>query len=232
VLVAVLVLLLVLVARADADDDDDLAQPGDPATAWSDDTLLDREPERYHLHVPLTHEMIARARAVAPPIASVVAAAHRAAGLRDDPTRGWRRRSRLSALLPSVSVRAGQNQAWVDVIDPTIRRGVAFDVRASWRIERLLFDPNEPRIATLDVARRRDKRRVAMEVIHVYFDWVAAPAAAEHDGRAVLAAAEQTAELDALTAGWFSQTLASRLAGPAMSPNPPPAVSVNAKPAE
>lgn len=222
-LVAVLVLLSVLVARADADDDDDTPQPDyaadawrDDARAWSDDAKLAREVRAngYRLDVPITSDMLERARTFAPPVASVVAAAHRAAGLRDDPTASWRRRSRLSALLPSVSVRAGQNHAWLDVIDPTIRRGVALDVRASWRIDRLLFDPNEPRIAMLDVARRRDKRRVAMEAIHVYFDWLAASAAAERDDRAAVDAAEKAAELDALTAGWFSQTLHGRAASP------------------
>jgi hypothetical protein len=74
----------------------------------------------------------------------------------------------------------------------------------------LLFDPNEPRIATLDVARRRERRRVAAIAIHLYFDWVAARAAADSDVRAELDAQEKTAELDALTAGWFSQAIAKR----------------------
>ena len=207
-----LVLLSALVARADAapEDDDEGDERGDAIGVWSDEDKGPRDVARSRLHVPITNEMIERIVTVAPPIASVVAAAYRAAGVAHDPTRGWRRRSRLSALIPYVSTRAGQNQAWRDVSDPTISHGVGMDVRASWRLDRLLYDPNEPRIEMLDVTRRRERRRVAAVAIHVYFDWVAARAAADRDVRAVLDVAEKTAELDALTAGWFSEALANR----------------------
>jgi hypothetical protein len=139
-----------------------------------------------------------------------VAAAVRTAGLGQDPTTGWRHRSRWSALIPTISARAGQHEAWRDISDPTVSHSLAFDMRATWRLERVMFDPNEPRIAMLDVARRREQRRVAASAIHLYFDWVAAQAAAAHDLRALLDAQEKAAELDALTAGWFSQTLANQ----------------------
>ncbi|HEY5952581.1 MAG TPA: hypothetical protein VIV40_44080 [Kofleriaceae bacterium] len=162
------------------------------------------------MFVPITNALIERVAMFAPPIASVVAAAYRAAGLADDPTTGWRRRSRLSALIPVVSVRAGQNQAWRDVEDPTISHGVGLDVRLSWHVDELLFDPNETRIAMIDVARRRERRRVAMHAIDLYFEWISARAAADGDLRAELDAQQREAELDAVTAGWFSQTLAKR----------------------
>lgn len=160
--------------------------------------------------MPITNDMVDRVITVAPPIDAVVAAAYRAAGLAGDPTPSWRRRSRLSALVPYVSTRAGQNQSWREIEDPTISRGIGLDLRASWRLDRLLFDPAEPRIASMDIARRRERRRLAAQVIHVYFDWVAARAAADRDLRAVLDVAEQTAKLDALTDGWFSAILAKR----------------------
>jgi len=56
--------------------------------------------------------------------------------------------------------------------------------------------------------RRRDRRRVALHAIEVYFAWVNARAAADADLRAELDAEQRLAELDALTDGWFSQALA------------------------
>lgn len=221
IVVAVLVLLCVLVARAQAGPYDE-----DDAPTWNDD--LDRAHDRdrgdgadrttgsggvgtrARLYIPITNAQIHRIVAVAPPVGDVVAAAYRAAAIAGDPTTGWRRRSRWSALIPMISARAGQNQAWRDVDDPTISHGVGLDVRASWRLDELLYDPNESRIAMLDVARRRERRRVASVAIHLYFDWVAARAAADADVRAELDAQEKTAELDALTDGWFSQALANR----------------------
>ncbi|HEX5062103.1 MAG TPA: hypothetical protein VFV99_22190 [Kofleriaceae bacterium] len=213
IVVAVVALLAVLVARANAAprDDEDDAPPGAslelPGEYGGDP---DRPSPQRHLYVPITNAMIERIATFAPPIASVVAAAYRAGGVADDPTPSWRRRSRLAALVPMVSVRAGQNQAWRDVDDPTISHGVGIDVRASWRLDQLLFDRDEPRIAMLDVARRRERRRLAAQAIHLYYDWVAARVAADADIRAELDAQEKAAELDALTAGWFSQALAKR----------------------
>jgi hypothetical protein len=213
IVAAVLALLAVLVARANAapPDDEDDDRPGAPSELPADYGIdPDRPYPQRRLSVPITSDMIERIVTFAPPVGSVVAAAYRAGGVADDPTPGWRRRSRLAALVPMVSVRAGQNQAWRDVDDPTISHGVAFDVRASWRLDQLLFDRDEPRIAMLDVARRRERRRLAAHAIHLYYDWVAARVAANQDLRAELDAQEKAAELDALTAGWFSQTLAKR----------------------
>jgi hypothetical protein len=227
----VLILLAVLTVRADAGPDDD-----DDGSAWEGDAgesvlrggeARSGEPrgpgisrggprgdalrgEHVHLYVPITNALVARVVAIAPPVGDVVASAYRAAGLSGDPTIGWRRRSRWSSLIPMIGARAGQNQSWREIDDPTISRGMGLDVRASWHLDHLLFDPNEPRIAMLDVARRRERRRVAAIAIHLYFDWVAARAAADADVRAELDAQEKLAELDALTDGWFSRTIAKR----------------------
>ncbi len=214
ILVAVFVLLAVLVARADAapaDDNDDAQVDDRDVTDWPIDERGARElAGRARLYIPITNAMIERIATFAPPVASVVAAAYRSAGLGEDPTNGWRHRSRWSALIPAISVRAGQHDAWRDISDPTVSHSMAFDVRASWRLERVMFDPNEPRIEMLDVARRRERRRVAALAIHLYFDWVTARAAADRDVRAVLDAQEKAAELDALTSGWFSQAIANQ----------------------
>jgi hypothetical protein len=217
ILVAIIAFLAALTVRASAqpydsdprDDDDRLATDARAAGGGDED---DGPGARSHgarrFYVPITSAMVERIATLAPPVRDVVAAAYRTAGVGDDPIASWRRRSRWSALIPLVSARAGQNQAWRDVEDPTISHGVGLDVRAAWHLERLLYDPNEPRIAMLDVARRRERRRVAALAIHLYFDWVAARVAANADVRAELEAQEKLAELDALTAGWFSEALA------------------------
>ncbi|HEU4614597.1 MAG TPA: hypothetical protein VFS15_21020 [Kofleriaceae bacterium] len=220
-ILAVLALIALLVARADArplrDDDDETFDDASERDAVLDDTALgdgarDELTVRpgARLFIPVSPAMVERIVTFAPPVAAVVEAAYRAAGLAGDPSTSWRRRSRIAALLPGVSARVGQNQAWRDVTDPTISHALAFSVGASWRIDRLLFDPNEPRFEAAKLARRRERRRLAAETIHLYFDWATARAAASHDARAVLDAQERAAELDALTDGWFSEALAKR----------------------
>jgi hypothetical protein len=131
-------------------------------------------------------------------VSAVAAAGVRAAGLTDDPAPSWRYRTRLAGLVPQLSVRVGRNLTWKDVDDPTLGYTNMWDVRASWHLERLLFDPNEIRIAALDVSRRRERRRVEMLVIHTYYQWLAAQSERP----------ELTADLDAMTDGWFSQEVA------------------------
>lgn len=131
-------------------------------------------------------------------VSAVAAAGVRAAGLADDPAPSWRYRTRIAGLVPQLSVRAGRNLTWKEVDDPTLGYTNMWDIRASWHLERLLFDPNEIRISALDVGRRRERRRVEMLVIHTYYQWLAAQSERP----------ELTADLDAMTAGWFSQELA------------------------
>ncbi|MEO9158355.1 MAG: hypothetical protein ABI591_22270 [Kofleriaceae bacterium] len=131
-------------------------------------------------------------------VSAVAAAGVRAAGLADDPTPSWRYRTRFAGLVPQLSVRVGRNLTWKEVDDPTLGYTNMWDVRASWHLERLLFDPNEVRIAAIDVSRRRERRRVEMLVIHTYYQWLAAQSERP----------ELTADLDAMTDGWFSQELA------------------------
>jgi hypothetical protein len=149
-----------------------------------------------------TDAMSPRCCACVRPIAVgvVAAAAVRAAGLDDDPAPSWRHRTRAAGLVPWISVRYGRDATWKEVDDPTLGYTNMYDVRATWHLDRLLFDPQEIRIAAIDVSRRREKRRVEMMAIHTYYQWLAA-----HSGRT-----ELTADLDAMTDGWFSQELAKR----------------------
>jgi len=145
----------------------------------------------------------------APPVAEVLEAAYAAAGLAHDPTRGWSRRARLGGLVPWLTVRTGWDASWKDD-DPTIDRGRTFEVRATWRLDRLIFDGRELQVATIDTARRRERRRLASVVIRAYFAWRRlATAALDGHPRWASRTEEATAELDALTDGWFSERLAA-----------------------
>lgn len=138
--------------------------------------------------------------AAGPPVRDVLAAAYRTAGLDHDLGRGFARRSRLAGLVPWLSVRTGRDTSWRDD-QPDIARGVTIEVRATWRLDRLIFDGRELQVAALDAARRRERRRLAARVIQVYFVWKRAAGASTRSA----VAEEAAAELDDLTDGWFSE---------------------------
>lgn len=141
----------------------------------------------------------ARVVASAPPVADVVAAAVRAQRLAGDPAKAAARRARLAGLVPLVAVRAGNTASWRDA-DPDVGRGASVEVRATWRLDRLVFDGRELQAQAMSTARQREKRRLAARVIRAYFVWKRAAMAG-----AVVRREEAEAELDALTDGWFSE---------------------------
>jgi hypothetical protein len=138
-------------------------------------------------------------RIPAPPVADVIAAAYRAGGLEHDPGQSVVRRARLAGLIPWLTVRGGKNTAWHDE-DPNIARGTTFEVRATWRLDRLVFDGRELQVTAMQAARRRERRRLANRVIKAYFTWRRATMA-----RSWSRAEEAEAELDAMTDGWFTE---------------------------
>lgn len=145
---------------------------------------------------------------VGPPIAAVLSAAYAAAGLDRDPGRSWIQRARLAGLVPWVTVRTTRDTSWQDT-QSEVGHGQSLEVRATWRLDRLLFDGRELQVAALESARRRERRRLAARVIRSYFVWRrAAGNAVADDDRVPARVAEAAAELDALTDGWFSHELA------------------------
>ncbi|MGE0871330.1 MAG: hypothetical protein AB7P03_22405 [Kofleriaceae bacterium] len=138
----------------------------------------------------------------APAIAEVLAAAHAAAGLDRSPSRGWSRRARLAALMPWISVRWGWDASWQDT-EPDVDRGTVLDVRATWRLDRLVFDGRELQAASMEAARRRERTALSSRVIRAYFAWIRAGGPSEQQPR--LQALEAQAILDDATAGWFSE---------------------------
>jgi hypothetical protein len=139
-----------------------------------------------------------RCMPLVPTVAETVVLAYRAAGLDASPAASWTRRARWGALLPWVSVRTGGTRSWDDP-EPDLHQSRTLEVRATWRLDRLVFDGRELSISSIDAARRREKRRLATRVIRVYFAWLRAQRAG--DG---LLAAEAAAELDALTDNRFT----------------------------
>lgn len=160
----------------------------------------------------------------APSAAAVVAAAYRAAGLDRDLARSWSRRARLAGLIPWLTVRTGRDIRWQsDAV--SVDHDMAIDVRATWRLDRLAFDGRELQAASIEAARRRERRRLATHVIRTYYAWQRAARGACQIGGCDDAtvepglsgdperpntrsrAQEAAAELDALTDGWFSESL-------------------------
>ena len=143
-----------------------------------------------------------------PKIGAVLSAAYAAAGLDGDPGHSWILRARLGGLVPWVTVRTTRDTSWQDT-QPEVGHGTTFEVRATWRLDRLVFDGRELQVAAIEAARRRERRRLASRVIRSYFTWRRAAESALDPGdeRAAMRVAEATAELDALTDGWFSGEL-------------------------
>jgi hypothetical protein len=236
--VAVIALLAAVAARADAaprddrDGDDDMGEVdvgGDVGVDVGVDvpfapssTAIDREgPAALDGTCDCDETTLARVMAGAPSLASVVARTHSVAGLAgsEDPAPGWRRRSRWSALIPTLSLRVGNSQSWRDILDPavaasssgspsTLNHSLSYDARVSWHLDHLLYDPSEPRFTAFELARQRERRKLAAVASRAYFMWVRASIAVERDGRWALRRAEAVAQLDALTDGWFSEELA------------------------
>ena len=193
--------------RADRDQDD----VDDDAGAEADGAP-DREPGRERDEPGASDVALGAVTGVAlpaPPIGEVLEAAYQAAGLDRDPSGNWNRRARLAGLIPWLSVRLGRDTSWTD-LEPAIDHGTTVEVRATWRLDRLLFDGRELQVATIDTARRRERRRLASRVIRSYFTWRRLAEAALRQPRFAIRAEEAAAELDSLTDGWFGDDLTRR----------------------
>lgn len=120
-----------------------------------------------------------------------------------------RRRARLAALLPDVGVRAGRGQAWADpfagprAVDDDIARRESVDVRLSWQLDRLVFEPAEPALVASERAAARARLELEDEVTARYFRWRRAELDADElpGPRERLAADEAWAALDAVSGG-------------------------------
>ena len=93
------------------------------------------------------------------------------------PTSGLRRRARLAGLVPDVSVRGGRGVAWDDpwtgvrASDDEIARRETYDLRLTWRLDRLVFDHVEPSVVAGERSAARARLELEDEVTARYFRW-------------------------------------------------------------
>ncbi len=155
-------------------------------------------------------------------------AALRHAGLHRRPARAWARRARLSGLVPALSLRAQRSTAHdeglsrsstgTERLDAGSDEDLGMELRAVWRLDRLVFSDVEIRALQTERALQRERATLLERVTSIYFQRrklqlqaIHAPTtdrlkAAVH----ALAIAELTAALDTLTGGAFSRALRAR----------------------
>jgi hypothetical protein len=160
------------------------------------------------------------ARAADPPratpsVTELQRRAVRAAGLEGDRVASMRRRLRLSALAPTISLRGGRGATDLVLLSPydgsaRIDRGDTWriDGALSWSLERLVWHPGE--LALEHEAQRRAERRelLTTEVAQLYFERLGLERALQagvldpgEQVEAELRVQELTAILDGLTGG-------------------------------
>lgn len=170
--------------------------------------------ERASAVVPLVSSTLARA---------AVRAALRAAGFPEASRRSERMVSRigLSALLPDVSFRVmrstDQSLRFSPTLDAPYRYSEAGGVgwwlegRATWHLDRLLFDHAELSVERLRAGRAEAASHLVRRVLELLFEWQRARLDERDENQsdearnaALLRASEAEVTLDVLTAGWFS----------------------------
>jgi hypothetical protein len=145
-------------------------------------------------------------------------------------------RARTSAWLPETRMRA--MRLWTDTNNVTTLAStdtanfydaaganLVFELRLTWRFDRLLYAGDEPTIERVRLERQDARTRVATRVLEVLFTWqrarvaaAEAPAGSRELVEAHLRVAEAVATLDVLTGGWFSASQAAEAGNPAKPP--------------
>jgi hypothetical protein len=124
----------------------------------------------------------------------------------------WRTRSRWSAALPILSVHGSRDVNWQEGSSSShssvgaIDRAQGVDVRLTWRLDRLLFDPDEPRLFDAEQKARKARVTLDQEVARSYFLWRKAVAARPAGADLTFAEGETFAQVDAFTGGWLTRT--------------------------
>jgi hypothetical protein len=184
---------------------------------------------------PATSPAISAPDPVPPALArQCVAAALRTSGLGVDDAKldDLVSRARTSAWLPETRMRA--MRLWDDTNNVTTLAStdtanvydaaganLVFELRLTWRFDRLLYAGDEPTIERVRLERQDARTRVATRVLEVLFTWqrarfslAEAPAGSRERVEAVLRVAEALATLDVLTGGWFSARQTSEASPP------------------
>jgi hypothetical protein len=164
--------------------------------------------------------MLARVENHEPTVREAVKAALRYAGLSARPEARMKRRARLAAALPTLSLKASRDTDWTETKDGDrvvgdVDQGIVLEARATWRLDRLIFDGAELRVASLAQQRARARATLAAQATALYYKRRAAQLDAiwnpaetiEEQVRRELDLEELTAQLDALTGGWWGDQM-------------------------
>lgn len=214
-------------------------------------SLEEPEPPRHARDAPAEEPVVGReeepglalaeaASKILPRLArDTIAAALHAAGHSRELNRlgALARRSRNSACLPELRFQFGTRSDNTLRMTPTLAepgrfaqadsRDLWFETRVNWRLDRLVYSRDE---LTLERMRNRAgaaRQALSERVLARLEDWLRAQLAWKGDpfeaspARQLLAAAHAAAELDVLTAGWFS-THAPQLGRGRLQQEPPP----------
>lgn len=151
-----------------------------------------------------------------PTVRETVAAALKYAGLARGGETSMRRRARLAAALPTLTLRVSRSTKWDETEEDArvvgdVGQDLVLEARATWRLDRLVFDGAELRIASLAQQRARARASLSAQTTTLYYkrraaqlDAVWHPAeTVEEEMQRDLALEELTAQLDALTGGWW-----------------------------
>lgn len=153
------------------------------------------------------------------------------AALRDFDARSLGRRARWSGVLPVLTIRATRGSGHDEELsrlssgderlDVGLNRDLAFEARAVWELDRLIFAEAELRVEQTAQRVRRERAQLLAQITSIYFQrrklqvaalWAPAGADPAKAALSELAIAELGAQLDALTGGYFSATIARRRA--------------------
>jgi hypothetical protein len=147
--------------------------------------------------------LAARADPCLPSLRELQRSARRHAGLDKDVR--WRGRARLAGLLPWVTLRSARALRWEDdpyaAVPDEVGNNLVYEARLSWRLDRLLYDPAEPRLAGVERDAARARAALDEEVTLLFFRWRRAELASVESPETRLDAEEAWALLDARTGG-------------------------------
>ncbi|MCG8422842.1 MAG: hypothetical protein MJE77_33440 [Proteobacteria bacterium] len=161
-----------------------------------------------------------------PGLAEVRRAALHHAGLADRPELSWTGRARLSALLPVLTVQINRGSGYdrdlsrsssgTERLDVGSDRDISVAAKAVWNLDRLLFSDAELRAVKAAQQQYEERIQLLARVTSLYFQrrklqitalW-SPPGDPARAALQKLAIHELTAQLNALTGGYFAKALA------------------------
>ncbi|GAB4564096.1 MAG: hypothetical protein Tsb0020_13880 [Haliangiales bacterium] len=169
-------------------------------------------------------DQLARLNASEPSLAEVRSAALRFAGLDQRPAPGWSRRARWAGALPQLSMKLGLDRAddadlsrassGTERLDLGRDRDLSLELRAVWRLDRVIYDSDELRAAQIAHSRHRERTQLLTHITTLYYQRRKLQLAPLSDTPSEnltreLSIAELTAKLDAFTGGEFSRALST-----------------------